>query len=85
MIVRMRVVFSGSAGSSRAELAAFIEVLDLPEEPAIAELEAAEVVLAVRIVVFVEVIEVDDLPDRSRLHHIRQLIDSGGQQDRATR
>ena len=54
MTVMTRVVCSGSLV---AVLHFAIEVVDLPKELSGAQLEAAEVVLAVRIIVLVELVE----------------------------
>ena len=67
MMVRTRSVFFGSARIFRAELGLEIVVVDLPEQLLAVELEAAEVVLAVRVVVRIEVIERDHL--RECLRH----------------
>ena len=67
MIVRTRVVFSGSAGSSDPNVS-LVVVVDLPEELLTGDLEAAEVVLSMRIVASVEVCEAlnSDQPGLSR-------------------
>ena len=53
-----------------------IAIANFPKELPAAELEAAEVVLAVRIVVVGERVERRGLLERRGLHHIRKRIDA---------
>lgn len=75
-LVRIARVF-GAVGQLR------VIVVDLPKELSAAKLEAAEIVLAVRVVVFIERIEGGDLIERGALHHVGKCVDASGHRDLA--
>ena len=70
-----RVVFAGSAGSSEPTRGGIV-VVELEKELVPREIEAAEIVLAMRVVIGVERVERCDLSDRHRAHVARQGVDA---------
>ena len=83
MSVSTRVVFAGSAGSSEPNSRIEIVVIEFEKELQAREVEASEVVLAMRIVIAVERVERRDRSDRHRAHVARQIADADGQQQAA--
>ena len=76
MMVSTRVVFSGSDGSSDPYRQSEVVVVDLPVERFVGDLEAPEVVLAMRVIVSGEVLERLHQEQRLGLHVERQLADA---------
>src|SRR6266851_1715222 len=75
----------GIAGIFRAVQQILVVVVDLPKELAIDELEAAEVVLTMRIVVLRELVKGRNELKYFRLHHVGQFGDTTGHHDLAAR
>ena len=77
MRVSTRVVFVGVGRIVRSHFERRIVIVDFEEEPLSGELEAAEIMFAMRIVVGVERVERRGLADRHRAHVARKRADAG--------
>jgi hypothetical protein len=81
MIVRTRLVTAGSAGSGRAPFELHVVAVDLPEDRLAGVLEAAEVVLAMRIVSLFKFLEGTHALGNRGLRIQRQRTDAARNED----